>query len=119
MENFKFEVDGKQIKEQYNIILNEVIAKALTKEKENIESVIKLYFDRGIFKDKISKFDVALDWVIEAAFREGLEKAMNKLNIKEIIADKAKEMLSDNNYLKDLADAKIRASLGLPKHTGA
>lgn len=43
----------------------------------------------------------------------GLEKAMNELNFKELIAEKAKEILSDNNFIADLAEKKIRYSLGL------
>lgn len=41
------------------------------------------------------------------------EKALDELNFKELIAEKAKQVLSDNNFIKDLAEQKVRRSLGL------
>lgn len=39
---------------------------------------------------------------------------MEELNFKELIAEKAKEMLSNSDLIKELAEAKVRSSLGLP-----
>jgi hypothetical protein len=39
---------------------------------------------------------------------------MTELNFKELIAQKAKELLSSENFIKDLAERKVRSSLGLP-----
>ena len=114
MEHFKIEIDGKQIKEMYNSIINRVIEESLSKYRENIELSVKTYFDKGFFKDKISSFESALDWAIEASFRDGINKAMESLDFKEMIAEKAKELLSSNDFISKLAEAKVRASLGLP-----
>lgn len=38
---------------------------------------------------------------------------MEEMNFTEIIAKKAKEVLSDGNFIQDLAIAKVRSSLGL------
>ena len=57
MENFKFEIDGNKIKEQYNDVLHKVIEESLIKEKQNIQETIKTYFDKGFFRDKLTAFD--------------------------------------------------------------
>lgn len=115
MESFKIEVDAKDLKEKFNAILSKVIEDSLTKEKESIQESIKTYFHKSFFNDKITQFDRALDWQIESVFREGVGKAMEELNFKELIAEKAKEMLSNSDLIKDLAEEKVRSSLGLPK----
>lgn len=115
MENFNIEIDSQKIKEQYSFVLNKIIEESLSKEKENIESTIKTFFDRGFFKDKITGFEKALDWAIEACFREGVDKAMEELDFKELIAQKTKELLSNGTLIQELAEAKVRSSLGLPQ----
>lgn len=115
MDNFKIEIDINKIKEQYNFVLNKIIEDSLSKEKENIQSTIKTYFDKGFFKDKTTAFDNSLDWAIENSFREGVDKALNDLNFKELIFEKTKELLSNGTLIQELAEAKVRSSLGLPK----
>jgi len=81
---------------------------------ENAVSNIKEYFEKSFFNNKDTAFDNALDYTIEAALREGLDKAMKELNFTELVAAKAKELLSEPNYIAELAEAKVRSSLGLP-----
>ena len=40
---------------------------------------------------------------------------MTELNFKELIAEKAKELLKSDNLIQELAEAKVRSSLGLPQ----
>lgn len=115
MEEFKIQIDQKQLTELFNNALAGIIEKSISNQKEQIEGTIKTYFDKGYFKDKSTQFDNALDWAVECAFRDGLNKAMEELNYKELIAEKAKEILSDGNLINELAEEKIRTSLGLPK----
>ena len=114
MGNFKFEIDGNKIKEQYNDVLHKVIEESLIKEKQNIQETIKTYFDKGFFIDKLTAFEKGLDWAIEQSFREGVDKALRDLEFKELISEKTKEFLSENSLIQDLVEAKIRSSLGLP-----
>jgi len=115
MNEFKVEIDGKQLKDRINEVLDSSIRLALGKNKADIEGILENYFSKGVFKNKISEFDNALDWEVEAAFREGVSKAIEELDFKEIIAKKAKELLQDDDLITQLAEAKVRSSLGLPQ----
>lgn len=114
MEEFKIELDLKQIKERVNAVIDKAVVDALGKSKTDLEDTIKKYFASPYFGNKISQFESAFDWAVEAAFREGVQKAMEELNLKELVASKTKEILSENNFITELAEAKVRASLGLP-----
>lgn len=113
MEEFKIEIDRREIVDIINAGVQEKIKSALKNNSHDIDESIKQYFYKGVFKEKSTQFDSALDWTIEIAFREGLTIAMEELNYKEMIAQKAKELLSDNNFIAELAEKKVRASLGL------
>lgn len=93
--------------------ISEAIRKAIENNSVDIKKSIEEYFSKGMFQNKKSQFDSALDWAVEQAFREGLNTAMEELNFHEVIAAKAKEILSDNNFIAELAEEKIRQSLGL------
>jgi hypothetical protein len=80
----------------------------------DIQRALTEYFQKSFMSNKANAFESALDWCVEGALREGLDKAMQELNFKEMIAAKAKEILSDSDFIKNLAEAKVRSSLGLP-----
>lgn len=65
------------------------------------------------FNNEKNTFDSALDWTIEQAFRDGLELAMKKVKLKELIAEKASKILSDDAFIHKLAEEKVKKSLGL------
>jgi hypothetical protein len=95
------------------------ILEAFDNNKVKIKESLNQYFNKGVFNDKKSSFESSLDWAVENSFRIGLDKAMTEMGFSEIIAAKAKEILSSNDFIAELAEAKIRASLGLPnKATG-
>ena len=107
-----FEIDmpfmmGKSSDGKYELIFNPAGLKS--------RYFIADYFKRAFFNDKKNEFESALDYTIEIAFREGIEKAMTELNFKELIAEKAKELLKSDNLIQELAEAKVRSSLGLPQ----
>lgn len=114
MEKFKIEIDKREIIETINKGIQDKIKEYMNIHSKNIEESISQYFKKSFFTDKQSQFDSALDYTIEIAFREGLEKAMKDMNFNEIIAQKAKELLNDGNFIQALAEAKVRSSLGLP-----
>ena len=114
MEEFKIALSAREITEMVKETVGAAVQKSLNANKDQIERSIDQYFKKGIFDNKTSQFDSALDWGVENAFREGLDLAMKELGFKELIAQKAKEILSDNDFIKDLAERKVRASLGLP-----
>lgn len=114
-EKFKIEIDRKLISDTINEKIVGTILSQMELQKKDIESSIKDYFQKSFFRDKDTMFENALDWTIENAFRSGITKAMEDLNFTEVIASKAKEILSDNNFISELAEQKVRASLGLPQ----
>ncbi len=116
MDNFNISLSVKELTDLAKETIMASIDKSLKSNKENIEKSIEQYFRKSIFDNKASQFENALDWAVENAFRLGLEKAMEDMNFKEIIAQKAKEMLSNEDFIKELAEKKIRASLGLPSN---
>jgi hypothetical protein len=113
MEDINVTLTVVELKEIVKTTLSESINKSLTKNREAIENSLDNYFKKGMFDNRTTDFENALDWVVESVFRDGMAKAMEELNFKELIASKAKEILSDGNFIKDLAEKKVRQSLGL------
>lgn len=114
MENVSINLSVQDLTEMVNETVGNSIQKSLNSNKEQIEKSIDMYFKKSMFDSKASQFEKALDWAVESAFRLGLDKAMEELNFKELIAEKAKEILSNNNFISELAEKKVRSSLGLP-----
>lgn len=106
------------IKEMLNNSLKDMVVKSITDNKKSIENSLDSMFKNGsIFDKKNTQFDSALDWAIETQFRDGITTAMEELNFKELIATKCKEIMSSNNFIAEIAEAKVRSSLGLPAKT--
>lgn len=114
MEELKINLSVKELTDMVKETVGASIQKSLNVNKEQIEKSIEGYFNKGMFDNKQTVFESALDWAVENSFRQGLEIAMEELNFKELIAQKAKELLSSENFIKDLAEKKVRSSLGLP-----
>lgn len=113
MDTFKVEIDRKQISEIINKTVQGEITEQLRSQLTDINRSIEEYFKKSFFNDTRNQFESALDWTVENAFREGLDLAMKELNFKELIAKKAAEILNSDNFIKELAEAKVRSSLGL------
>lgn len=115
-EKIEMKVNVGILKEMFETTLKGYVNNSLLKNKENIEKSLDKLFNNGtIFSTKASEFESAMDWAIETEFRDGITKALQELNFKEMIAKKAKEILTNNDFITQLAEDKIRASLGLPK----
>lgn len=113
MEKFKIEIDGKKIQEVINEELIGFVKSNMEEQMGEIEKSVEDYFRHSFLSNKKTQFDSALDWAVEAAFRDAINTAMDELNFKELIAAKAKELLQDDDLIKELAEAKVRSSLGL------
>ena len=116
MEKFKIEIDRKEIAKTINESIQCKIKEHLNKNVGNIEDTISMYFKKSFLNNNQNEFERALDYTIEIAFREGLEKAMEELNFKELLAKKAKELLSNDGLIIKIAEDKLRQSLGLDKN---
>jgi hypothetical protein len=115
MENLNINLSVKELTDMVKETVGNAIQKSLKENQFQIESSIDNFFRKRMnFENKDSQFESALDWAVEHEFRLGLEQAMTELNFKELIAQKAKELLSSENFIKDLAERKVRSSLGLP-----
>lgn len=114
MDNIDIKLNVGELKEILKKSLTDTVEKSITKNKQQIESSLDNYFQKKAFQFKESEFESSVDWAVEACLREGMTKAMEDLNFKEMIAEKAKEILSSDNFIKELAENKVRSSLGLP-----
>lgn len=115
METINFEIKVGDLHRTLKDHLDGFIKESLHSNETTIKEQIHDYFKTDFFKKKLSSFQESFDWAVEQTFRKGIEKAMLELDFIEVVASKAKEILSDNDFITTLADAKIRASLGLPK----
>ena len=114
-QEFKIRIDAKAIREQINASIQHKITTQLNAQEQDIEKSIKDFFYKGFHSITRNAFENSLDYVIEGALRQGLEKAMEELGFHEMIAEKAKTYLQDDDILRELAEGKVRASLGLPQ----
>ncbi len=115
-QKLEFKITAGDLNNLFKEKVFEYVLNSAKSHKEDIERSIDKIFNTGsIFNKRESEFESALDWSIEHLFREGLTKAMEELGFKEMIAGKAKEILSNNDFISELAEAKVRSSLGLPK----
>lgn len=114
MDNLNIILSVKELTDMVKETVGNSIQKSLNANKEQIDNSINGYFRKSFFDNRESQFESSLDWAVENAFRLGLEQAMAELNFKELIAQKAKELLSNDNFIKDLAEKKVLRSLGLP-----
>jgi hypothetical protein len=114
MEKLEIVLSVKELTEIVNESIRGTVQNYLTANKGLIENSIYNYFKRTHFGKLESQFESSLDWVVESSFRLGLEQAMTELNFKELVAEKCKEFLSNENFIRDLAEKKVRESLGLP-----
>lgn len=112
-EKFNIEIDREEIIDLIKTTVKDRLIKQLKLQTENIDKSISEYFNRSFFHDKKNDFENALDWAVEDAFRLGISEVMQELDFKSIIADKARELLKDDTLIHDLAEAKVRSSLGL------
>ena len=114
MENFKFEMSVQEMTAIAKEKMSSLIINGLNVNESQIKESLNSFFVKSRFDSKFSSFESNLDWAVENCFRLGLEQALDELNFKEFVASKAKEILSDETFLRDLAEAKVRSSLGLP-----
>ena len=115
MENLKINISVDEINDMVKETVGNAVQKSLKENQFQIASSIDNFFKKRMnFENRDSQFESALNWAVEEAFNLGLEQAMAELNFKELIAQKAKELLSNEDFIKDLAEKKVRSSLGLP-----
>lgn len=114
MENIDLGITVSVIQDMIKDNLSTSINNSLFKSKEKIDTSIANYFNNGGgFSKKESQFDSVLDWAVELIFRESLQQVLTELNYKELIVEKCREILSEDNFIRDLAEKKVKASLGL------
>lgn len=114
MENIDLGITVSVIQDMIKDNLSTSINNSLFKSKEKIDTSIANYFNNGGgFSKKESQFDSVLDWAVEQIFRDSLNQILKELDYKELIMEKCKEILSDGDFIKDLAEKKVKASLGL------
>lgn len=95
-------------------ILTDAINKQMEFRFSEMENSIRKFFSEWDFSNTKTQFERALYASTEGVFQAGISLAMEELNFKELVAKEAKKVLSDEAFIRSLAEKKVRASLGLP-----
>ena len=94
--------------------IGDYIRESLSLNKNAIQDQIHAQFKKSFWgKSEDNIFEKSLDWAVEHSIRKGVDEALEELNFSEMIKEKAKEILSDGDFIKTLAEAKIREKMGL------
>jgi hypothetical protein len=102
-----------EIREILKDNVTSIIKKAVNKNLDNIETSISKFFTPERWDKKETEFENALNWAVELQLRDGLNQGLEEMKFKEMVATKVKEILSDETFLRNLAEKKIKQSLGL------
>ena len=65
--------------------------------------------------DKDSEFENSLYYLVEISARNAFATAMEELGFQQKMVEKAKEILTDGDFIQKLAEESVRKSMGLPK----
>ena len=114
-ETFKIEIDRKAIVEQINTSIQRHVKSILSQEETNIKSSLEKYFKKSFIHDKDSEFENSLYYLVEIATRKAFETAMEELGFQQKMVEKAKEILTDGDFIQKLAEESVRKSMGLPQ----
>lgn len=108
------ELTNDNINKIVNDYLYTAIIESLNKNKEQIENSVDECIKETIVSNKLAYFKESLDWAVEYSVREGFSKVIKELNMADLIAQKIRTLLSDDDFIKSLAEWKIKSSLGMP-----
>ncbi len=113
MNNVKVEITNDMVQSAIDSYLKDMISRSMETHKIGISKQVGDYFSDVFIGRKLETLERGLDWALEDCFRTGVNKAMTELNYTEMIAEKAKELLVDDKFIRDLAQAKVMDALGL------
>ncbi|RYC69611.1 hypothetical protein [Spirosoma sordidisoli] len=94
-------------------IVSKAILSSVSARKEDMETSVKEFFQRPLFKNQESQFERSLNWAIDSVFQSAVEDILRELNFKEMVARTARKLLSEEGFLRDIAEEKVRQALGL------
>lgn len=113
-EKINLQIDQKDLNALLNKLLGGIIESSISQRRTDIEASIKKMFSSAVFDSKRNDLEDAVHWNLNYFVDEGVKKALEELDYKTLIANKAKELLSDNDFIAKLAHEKVLRSLGLP-----
>lgn len=116
MENIDISLSKEDLKNMVTEVMLNSIKQTVGANRKQLNDSVAKYFEKGFFNDKVSQFEKALNWAVEEAFRGGIYKAMIELDFEDLVAEKAKEVLSDKDFLESVAKEIVRKQLNLEKH---
>jgi len=111
MDGIKFEMTKEQFLEIAKTHLIEIVNKSFEEEKPKFKEGFDNFFKNNNWKFEAKRFQDGYDWAIEEATRKGFHKALDELNFEEEIYKKAMEILSDGEFVKELAKEKLKSIL--------
>jgi hypothetical protein len=112
---FKIEIDRKSIVEQINNSIQGHVKKLLSEEETNIKNSLEKYFKKSFRHDNNSDFENSLYYLVEISTRKAFETAIEELGFQQKMVEKAKEILTDDDFIQKLAEESVRKSMGLPQ----
>jgi len=86
-------IDRQEIVNMLNQKFMRTIDSEVSSNDYKIKDSIKKFLDTSYFT-KTSKFDNALDYVVERHFQECIEKAFEKVGFKDVLIERIEELLS-------------------------
>lgn len=113
-EKIIFEYTAASMRNAVDATMNGLIVKALEPQQGEIIRGVQDYFKANPFESKNSAFDRAINWAIDDALRTGLESALKKVNLTELVEAEALALLQDKEFIRALAVERVRAAMGLP-----
>jgi hypothetical protein len=111
-EIIEINLDKKELEQIITEHIKSAVKKSVFENRVEIQDSINKFFKTN-YIDCTSSFSNQLNKAFDSSFKEALEIAFEELNIKELIKQKTKELLSADSFIKDLAEKKVRDSLGL------
>ena len=113
MEYFNLQISKQEMKEIALKHFNAKIESEFSKASPLFEKAFESFFNQKDWTIRSERFNDGYDWAIEQATREGIQKAIKELNLTELIYQEAMKIMSDGEFIKEMAKDKIKSILKL------
>jgi len=111
MDGIKFEMTKEQFFKIASTHLEAIVSKSFEQQKPRFKEGFDNFFKNKDWTFKSERFQDGYDWAIEEATRKGIQRALIELNFEEQIYQKAMEILSDGEFVKEMAKDKLKSIL--------
>lgn len=113
MNEIEIKLSITEMRQELNKFFIEEIRKQLSFSEKEIRAQLNQFLERKSFSSRESQYESALDWAIEDGLRRGVQSALEELSFAELVKARVVELLSDKEFLTELAREKVKKSMGL------